>query len=98
MAHHPGIFLLNFEGLVKNRKGPFAIILKNNDGAELTDCSLWKKSDTSDIVGFDYLNHISNWIRGALFSDQIKYGSKIYLTTSAGNIELTKANFKPEVL
>lgn len=95
------IFAISFHSLVKNRLGPYKLVIKNDAGTYVaTD------TQVSNLYGaYDYLWHTFplNAIQKALgtFNDPTYYrkhirGSnlKSYLTTAAGDIELLEKDFK----
>lgn len=71
--------LRNFNVLVKNRLGPYKIVLRHNNGRYWSTQSGWTK-DISDIKDYDYYTDSQFW--------------KQFLITAAGNIELSRKDFK----
>jgi hypothetical protein len=92
MAHDPKELLINFNGLVKNRLGPYRIVLKNHNGMFLTSVDNWYCSDKA----YDYClwSPDPQKVMYLLFKDRDKFGGSAYLTTAAGDIELKREHFK----
>jgi|ERR1019366_8128871 hypothetical protein len=98
------ILATSFHSLVKNRLGPYKLVLKNDEGTYVAmhTQSLASKDafDYATVSGSAY----KEMFEGInIFNDPSYYlkslrGSnfKPYLTTSAGDIELIEANFGPQ--
>lgn len=101
-------YIISFENLIKNRKGPFHLVIKTNDGRYISsDSTFWDYKYQSSLSPKELAFH---WDEHDLKPNSIFYnletyyriGQKItccvYLTTAAGDILLTRANFKPGLL
>jgi hypothetical protein len=81
--------VINFHGLVKNRTGPYKIVIKCKDGYVSMGQITKKKEAAHDYTRnnncFEALRGWSNVNMATPFA--------IYLMTSAGDIELTKNDF-----
>lgn len=85
--------LINFNGLIKNRKGPYNIVLVSNvDGKFIGFNNEWYSLLQE---AFKY-NECEGAIRRALFRDAKRYNGSIHLTTVAGFIRLFDKDFKNE--
>jgi hypothetical protein len=76
-------WIINFDGMVKNRLGPYRVIaIQNNSGKYWTDSGVWLDNKAA---ARDYVDNF-----GPPFGTEYK----TYLTTAAGDIELHKADCK----
>lgn len=86
------LILVNFEGLVKNRQGPYHIVLKNEDGEYITLFSKWTL-DKSFAHKYDLYSCILSALhRNDEMNDNPLHNGKkgvFYLTTAAGDIGLS---------
>jgi hypothetical protein len=88
--------IINFNGIVKNRLGPYKIVLKNQNGDYLSDLA---KPTPKLNRAFNYAEYITMCI----FYDQkhhndSKFNYKPYLTTASKDIELERKDFGPSAL
>ena len=102
--------IIGFEVLVKNRLGPYHIVIKAEDGRYITgQGSFWDEKYKSNLSPKDNAFHFDDWYKNSptcwpLFSNDLRiYRSRglvcdVYLTTVAGDILLTECDFKPGVL
>lgn len=85
---------INFNGLIKNRKGPYNIVLVSNvDGKFIGFNNEWYSLQQE---AFKYNEYSKDSIKKLLFKDVKTYNGSIHLTTAAGLIKLSDKDFKNE--
>jgi hypothetical protein len=86
------VVLFNFDGLIKNRLGPYALVIKSDDGKYFSPVETWVLSG-----GYDYsYSSLGEYLLKELNS-RACIGAKIFLTTSAGDIELSEKDLRPGI-
>lgn len=91
--------IINFKGIVKNRLGPYKIVLKNQHGNYL---SQFGRPITTILKAFDY----APFKTMCIFYDQKNFSGlskdgyhyKSYLSMASGDIELQPEDFGPSAL
>lgn len=83
---------LNWHGLIKNRKGPYHLVVKNEAGFYY---------GYGNLKSYENAHHYESCLDGCnLFwfkRQSYNENYRAYLTTSAGDIEVTKANFNSKI-
>src|ERR1019366_703395 len=89
--------IINWSGLIKNRKGPYHLVLKRND--EFYFGSNGASSNLNSAYHYELLNHYGDWFDNCqIFEAQRRLGFyKPYLNTAAGDIEITKSDFNSNI-
>lgn len=95
---YPEYVLINFRQLIKNRFGPFKIVVRRDDGKYLHSNNRWVDKLSNAYVYYTSLTLAFSPVSAySPFKDVAKFGGKIYLATLTGcNIELQKSNFFPK--
>lgn len=93
-------YLPAFKMLVKNRLGPYCIVLKNEQMNKYVSNYPWPLSPIKDKAYDYYLGSYNS--KCGVFQDQARvesYGKcKVLLTTSGGDIEISRKNFIPSLI
>lgn len=84
--------LVNFRSLVKNRQGPYSIVLRNKDGLYLSSYNKWVDPLRNSFHHYDKYWELLAFIRD--YNKECEHGGEFHLTSAAGDILLKESDFK----
>lgn len=93
--HSAKDFLINFDSLVKNRLGPYHLVLKNEKNEYI--CPGWRSLNSRDAYCYDgSITYCCIFNNQLIFKDR---GERTFpfLTTAGGDIALTQKNFNDKI-
>lgn len=83
--------IINFHGIVKNRLGPYEIILKNDDADYLSAARRWRSKSES----YNYWPYGMTDLLRDVNAHSMDF-AKIILSTRTDEIQLSKKDLNPE--